>query len=198
MQDQGQQSQRRIGETSPESSNATGGRSTDVSTPQQLERRGDVNKCPVLRFTGRLRSIPLPSLPEITSAIIVARDCYFPRNTCSASIKTASTMGSLLCDVCDQLAEKEESPSIYAEPEDGYWPAWLILVLIVSGLVWYWVSFPVALVAAITLFGLGGFILQRIGLNIFGAKRMVEQQRRLTYFTCVCCGQAVKEVAEIG
>ena len=195
MQDQDNNAREELGDEAG-SSDAVGDRSTDVSTPK-LQRRGDVNRCPVCGSQVDVEAYHCPACRNYF--------CYHCRARLLLSEKHLQCInqdceyyGKLMCDVCDQLAEKEESPSIYAEPEDGYWPALLIIVLVVSALVWYWISFPVALFVAITSFGLGGFILQRMGLNIFGAKRMVEQQRRLTYFTCVCCGQAVKEVVENG
>ena len=83
--------------------------------------------------------------------------------------------GKLVCGICDPLHEKNEAPSIYAEPEDGYWPAWLILVLIGTYLV-------------------GGYLLHRLGLNIFGRHRTLEHPRKSTFHTCIHCQSEVKEL----
>ncbi len=68
--------------------------------------------------------------------------------------------------------------------------------LVLFGLSWYWYSFVTALIIAIILFAGVGYLVHRMGLNMFGVNRIVEHQRRTTYHTCIGCGQAVKEVTE--
>jgi hypothetical protein len=99
-----------------------------------------------------------------------------------------------MCGVCDKLAEKDEPPAVYAEPEDGYWPGWLLAVLVVSAFVWYFTSLLIAIGMAIAAFAGGGYWLQRRGVNIFGREITVEHQRKSTYHTCMHCEQAVKEL----
>ena len=83
---------------------------------------------------------------------------------------------------------------MYAEPEDGYWPALLASVLIASAITWYFATFLAAVVTAIGAFTVGGFLLQRLGLNIFGRERTVEHERKSSYHTCISCGEPAKVV----
>lgn len=162
-----------------------------------LERRGDVEKCPVCGSHVDAEAYHCPTCRNYYCYHCRARVLLSEKHLQCAS-QSCEYYGKLVCSVCDQLAEKEEPPSVYAEPEDGYWPAWLVLVMIVSALTWYWFSFPVAVLVFVLGFGLGGYLLHLLGLNIFGAKRTVEHHRRSKYFTCICCGQPAKEVVEAG
>jgi hypothetical protein len=162
-----------------------------------LERRGDVEKCPVCGSHVDAEAYHCPTCRNYFCYHCRARLLLSEKHLQCAS-QSCAYYGKLMCSVCDQLEEKEEPPSVYAEPEDGYWPVWLILTLITAGLIWYWFSFPAGLVVAVVFFGVGGYLLQRLGVNIFGSKRMVEQQRRSTHYNCISCGLPAKEVAEAG
>jgi hypothetical protein len=105
--------------------------------------------------------------------------------------------GKLVCGVCDKAVEQEEPPAVYAEPEDGYWPAWLVFVLILTAVIWYFTSFLFAAAIALVAFAGGGFLLQRLGMNIFGRENKVEHPRRSTYYTCISCHQPVKELKKV-
>lgn len=112
--------------------------------PKAAERRGDINKCPVCGshidseayycakcrnyFCFHCRARVLPSDPQLqcTNA-----DCAY--------------YGKLICEACHPHNERDEDPSVYAEQEDGYWPAWLVLVTLASAVVWYYASFLWAL-----------------------------------------------------
>ena len=83
---------------------------------------------------------------------------------------------------------------VYAEPEDGYWPGWLVLALIAFGIIWYRDSLTTASLAALGLFFVGGGILHLAGLNIFGRNRTVEHPRKSTFYSCISCGQVVKKI----
>ncbi len=102
--------------------------------------------------------------------------------------------GKLICNRCDPQAVETHPPTSYEEPLDGYWPAWLLLALVVSAFTWYFGTFLIALLTAILLFTLGGLLLQALGLNIWGRKRVVEQRRTTKFHTCVACHERVKEV----
>ena len=62
---------------------------------------------------------------------------------------------------------------MYAEPEDGYWPGWLLLALITFGCVWYFSSLLAATLTAIGLFVLGGGLLQMVNAAQQKAERKV-------------------------
>jgi hypothetical protein len=161
------------------------------------ERRGDVNKCPICGSQVDAEAYHCPTCRNYFCYHCRARLLLSEKHLQCVS-QSCAYYGKLICSVCDQLEEKEAPPSVYAEPEDGYWPVWLLLTLITAGLIWYWFSFPAGLAVAVVFFGVGGYLLQRLGVNIFGSKRMVEQQRRSTHFNCISCGQPAKEVAEAG
>jgi hypothetical protein len=100
--------------------------------------------------------------------------------------------GKLICAVCDPAVEHEEPPSVYAEPEDGYWPAWLLLVLTVSAVIWWFTSFLAAAAIAVAAYAGGGYVLHRAGVNLFGRQRKVEYKRKSTFHTCIKCQRQVK------
>lgn len=173
---------------------------TDEKTTTQsatIERRGNLQKCPVCGMQVDPDAYLCPHCRNYycfhcrTRLLVsdqqfqcVNRDCGY--------------YGKLLCSLCDPLAEKDEPPAVYAEPEDGYWPAWLAVVLIAAAATWYFTSFLVATGTAIIAFILGGFLLHRAGMNIFGRDRKVEQQRKSTFHCCISCQQPAKEVAKRG
>ncbi len=158
-----------------------------------LERRGDVQKCPVCGSQVDPEAYFCPTCRNYF--------CYHCRARLLDSDKqlqcvdqNCSYYAKLVCSVCDSNVEKEEPPTVYAEPEDGYWPAWLILILLVAVVTWYFTSFLVAAGVAIVIYCGGGYLLQRLGINVFGREREVEYQRRSSFHTCICCKQPIKEL----
>jgi hypothetical protein len=157
-------------------------------------RRGDVSKCPVCGSAVDAQAYHCPTCRSYF--------CYH----CRARLLESDTQlqclsqncdyyGKLVCGICDPPQEKDEPPSIYAEPEDGYWPAWLIVVLIAAAVLWYhYTSFQTAAISAIVTYVAGGYLLHRVGLNIFGKHRRVEQLRKSTFHTCIHCQNPVKEL----
>jgi hypothetical protein len=157
-------------------------------------RRGDIHKCPVCGssidaeayccakcrnyfcFHCRARLLPSDEQLQCTNQ----RCDYY---------------GKLVCESCDPRNEKEVSPSVYAEPEDGYWPAWLVLVVLGAAVIWYGTSsFPWAIAIGIIAFAGGGYCLQRAGVNLFGQVRTVEHQRKSNFHACIRCQQPVKQL----
>jgi hypothetical protein len=158
-----------------------------------IERCGTVDKCPVCGSQVDPTAFHCPTcrsnfcfhcrarvLPPDTQLQCVNQQCAY--------------YGKLVCGVCNEAVVKEEPPAVYAEPEDGYWPAWLALVLAFAAVWWYFTSFLVAGAIAGATFAGGGYWLQRRGINIFGREITVERPRKSAYYTCVQCGQPVKEL----
>lgn len=166
-----------------------------VASTRDSQRRGDVEKCPVCGSHVDSEAYHCPTCRNYFCYHCRARLLLSEKHLQCVS-QECDYYGKLVCAVCNPLTEMDEAPSVYAEPEDGYWPGWLAAALVLAALVWYWSSFPVAVVVFIIVFGLGGFLMHSAGINIFGSKRTVEQQRKSRFFTCVRCGSPTKEVVE--
>lgn len=170
--------------------------STAEAKPRETPaRREPVTKCPVC---GSAVDAEAYHCPHCGSDY-----CYHcraqvhpgdPRLECVN--QDCSYYGKLVCALCDRDHEKEEDPAIYSEPEDGYWPGWLIVSLVLFGYLWYRLGFGWAAVIAVVVYWLGGRLLHRLGVNIFGRTREVRFRRRSTYHTCLCCGETARRVAE--
>jgi hypothetical protein len=163
------------------------------STRETVPRRGDVEKCPVCGSRVDAEAFHCPTchsyfcfhcrgrlLPGETQLQCVSQSCDY--------------YGKLICGLCDPQAEKDEPPTKYLEPEDGYWPAWLAAVLLVAAVSLYYFTFLTSLIEAVVLFLLGGWLLNKWGFNLFGKVRAVEQQRKTRYHTCIHCLEPVKSV----
>ncbi len=167
------------------------GISTDV--PQ---RRGDVEKCPVCGSRVDADAYYCPTCQSFYCFHCRAR--LLPADTQLQCVNQhCDYYGKLVCGVCDAAAEKEEPPAVYAEPEDGYWPAWLVLILAAAAMVWYFQSFARAAAFAVGAFAVGGYLLQLLGVNIFGRERSIECQRSTTFHTCLRCQQPVKKLQDV-
>jgi hypothetical protein len=165
----------------------------EEAAAEQLLRRGDVEKCPVCGSRVDAEAYYCPTCCNYFCFHCRAR--LLPADTQLQCVnQQCDYYGKLVCAECNAMGEKEDSPSVYAEPEDGYWPAWLVVTLIASALSWYFYSFLVALAAAVIVFALGGLALQRLGLNIFGRERKVEHRRTSSFHTCIRCEQPVKRL----
>ena len=159
----------------------------------ELERRGDVQKCPVCGSQVDPDAYHCPTCRNYFCFHCRAR--LLESDTQSQCLDQACDYyGKLMCDVCDVSVEKEEPPTAYVEPEDGYWPALLVAVLVVGAVAWYCTSFLIAAGMSIGIFALAGFLLHRKGVNIFGREKRVTQSRVSSYRTCIGCGKPVKEV----
>ena len=166
-----------------------------------IARRGDVGKCPICGscvdpdayhcatcrnyYCFHCRARLLPSDAQLEC---VNQDCGY--------------YGKLVCGICDGVHDKKESPLVYAEPVDGYWPLWLGIALVVGLIGWYftiaWFEFFKAMLfgffLAISVFVAGGRWLQKQGFNIFGTEAMVTHERSSSYRTCIRCQQTTKEI----
>lgn len=164
----------------------------DTVESKELKRRGDVTKCPVCGSRVDAEAYHCPScknyfcfhcrsrlLPSESQLQCINRDCGY--------------YGKLVCDVCDPSCQKQEEPTVYQEPEDGYWPGLLALAVLALPFLWYYWSLQNALITSVTLFVLGGGLLQSIGVNVFGKQRTVEHPRTSEYHSCIQCGEAVKK-----
>ncbi len=162
---------------------------------EEIQRRGDVQKCPVCG-----------SHVDAEAYYCSACHNYFCFH-CRARLLPADThlqcvnqqcdyYGKLTCELCDPIVEKDESPSVYIEPEDGYWPVWLVIVLIGAAVTWFYTTFLTAVFTAIIAFAGGGWFLQQIGMNVFGRETRIEHRRKKQLHTCIRCHQQTKMVAE--
>ena len=167
----------------------------NVSTKpiSELHRRGDVQKCPVCGSHIDPAAYHCPTCRSYFCFHCRAR-LLEPDTQLQCVNQDCDYYSKLICGVCDPCKETEEPPTVYAEPQDGYWPAWLVLTFMAGAVTWYFTSFLVAAGIAIAIYAAGGFSLHRAGINIFGRERKVEYQRRSSYHTCINCKQRVKEV----
>ncbi len=169
-----------------------GDASSDVST-QELRRRGELEKCPVCGSHVDAEAYHCPKCRNYfcfhCRARLLSRDTQL-----QCTNGQCNYYGKLVCEICDVVGEKEESPAVYVEPEDGYWPVWLLLVLIVAAVTWYYTSLLVAAGTAIAAYVGGGFLLHRVGMNVFGRERTVEHPRKSSFHTCISCQLPVKEL----
>jgi len=169
--------------------------SEEIKSEQAPPRRGDVCKCPACGSNVD---------PEAYHCPICQTDFCFH---CRARLLPADVQlecvnqqcgyyGKLICCVCDGSVEQEEAPSVYREREDCYWPAWLAVVLVMAGMIWYFSSsFLAAVMTAVVVYvGVGYFLQKRMGWNLFGTERSVEHQRRSSFNTCINCQGRVKEL----
>jgi len=167
------------------------------ATASDLRRRGDVQKCPICGSQVDAEAYHCAQCRNYfcyhCRARLLTNDPQF-----QCGNQHCDYYAKLICGICDPLAEKDEPPAVYAEPEDGYWPAWLLVVVVAAALVGYFTSFLWAAGIAIVAFTLGGYGLQRAGMNIFGRERKVEHQRKSSFHSCINCQQPVKELDAAG
>jgi hypothetical protein len=100
--------------------------------------------------------------------------------------------GKMVCTQCDLSQTTEEKPFLYKEPTDGYWPAWLLVCILLSIYVTWRTTFLLGGLAFLALYPGLGYLLQAAGLNIFGKERSVEFPRSKTEYSCVRCAQPAK------
>ena len=170
-----------------------GGGAPTLSESAQLPRMGDREKCPICGSQIDPEAYHCPSCHNYFCFHCRAR-LLSPDVHLQCVNKQCEYYGKLVCSLCDAVAEKEEPPSIFTEVEDGFWPAWLLLIILASPFVWYYSTFLIALGTAIGLFVGGGYVLHKLGLNVFGRERRVELARKSSYYTCLGCHQPVRKL----
>jgi hypothetical protein len=162
-----------------------------------VERRGDVQKCPVCGsavdpdayhcskcrnyFCFHCRARLLDSDKQFQCA---NQDCTY--------------YGKLICSECDREVVEQAPPSVYSEPEDGYWPLLLFIGLVLGGIVWTFSSFLPAALFAVGIFGVGAILVSRAGGTVWGREKKVVHPRTSAHNVCKSCGQAVKEASRVG
>jgi hypothetical protein len=170
--------------------------STEEGVQEQvrvLSRRGDVGKCPICGTSVDEEAYHCPSCRNYFCFHCRAR-LISPDIQLQCVNQHCDYYGKLVCDVCDPQQQRDEPPNVYAEPEDGYWPGWLLLSVTVGACVWFFSSILSGVLSGIGLFLLGGGLLHMVGVNIFGWQRMVEHPRKSTFHSCISCGEIVKQV----
>jgi hypothetical protein len=103
--------------------------------------------------------------------------------------------GKLVCNHCDPSTTVAEEPFLYKEPIDGYWPAWLLISLLLSVVVVWRTTWIAGGLAFLSLYVGLGYLLQSVGFNLFGVERNVELPRSSTSHRCLRCGQNAKPVS---
>jgi hypothetical protein len=98
----------------------------------------------------------------------------------------------MVCSQCDLSQTTEEKPFLYKEPTDGYWPAWLLVCVLLSSYITWRTTFLAGGLAFLALYPGIGYLLHAAGLNIFGKERSVELPRSSTAYSCVRCAQPAK------
>jgi hypothetical protein len=159
-----------------------------------LQRRGDVQKCPVCGstvdpdayhcskcrnyFCFHCRARLLPGEKQFQC---VNQDCRY--------------YGKLICNVCDPQVDEDAPPAVYIEPEDGYWPLLLIVGIIALVLAWIFTRFLPAALIALAICAGGAYLISRAGGSLFGRENKVFQARISSHNACISCQQAVKEAS---
>jgi hypothetical protein len=163
------------------------------SPPPKLQRRGDVSKCPICGSAVDAEAFHCAQCHNYFCFHCRAR-LLKSDTQLSCGNQKCDYYAKLVCSACDPPNLKEEPPSVFVEPLDGYWPVWLIVSLIAFGVTWYNTSFYPAAAVAIALFLIGGYLVHRAGINIFGGERRVTHDVTSTHYQCICCQQSAREV----
>lgn len=164
----------------------------ETVTPE-LKRRGNVEKCPVCGSRVDADAYCCPTCRSYfcfhCRARVLESDPQF-----QCVNQACDYYGRLVCNVCDPRHDREESPTVYLEPEDGFWPLLLVLALIsgpVGWIGWRLNLFGVVMTMA-GVFGVGSFLVHIFDRTVFGRKIRVEQRRLTPYHTCISCGEEVR------
>ncbi|MCY2986011.1 MAG: hypothetical protein NTY15_20470 [Planctomycetota bacterium] len=169
--------------------------SDELETVQKPQRRGDVGKCPACGSSVDPEAYHCPTCQ--TDFCFHCRARLLPADVQLECVsQPCSYYGKLICSICDGKVEQEEPPILYNEPQDGYWPAWLALVLFLAGIIWYLSSsFLAAAIISVTVyFGAGYYLQKQLDWNLFGKERSVEQHRRTSFYRCIHCQGRAKEL----
>lgn len=170
--------------------------SPPVISTTVLKRRGDVTKCPVCGSSVDPDAFCCPTCRSFFCYHCRAR--VLPSDTQLQCVnQSCDYYGRLVCGICDPKHVREEEPTVYLEPEDGFWPLLAILSLIGGcyawfrwGLHWGW-----ALMVMAGIFGLLSLVVMAVKKPVFGRHNRVEQRRQSTYHTCIACGETTRKLA---
>ncbi len=163
-------------------------------TPKTIiERLGDTSKCPICWSDVHEEAYHCNKCRNFFCFHCRAR-LTGAESPLQCVNKVCGYYGKLVCNNCDPQHNKDDSPTEYLEPFDGYWPLWLLVTIIASIVFWLYTNWLAALIAFVGLYGGLGAIMQSMGLNIFGIERKVVMQRVSNYHSCICCEQPVKVV----
>lgn len=158
-----------------------------------VHRLGDTSKCPICGSNVATEAYHCTHCRNFFCYHCRARQASSETGL-QCTNQACGYYGKLVCNICDPEQRKDEPPTVYLEPLDGYWPALLGISVIASLIVWLYSTW---LAALIFWFGsyLGlGYILQSMGFNIFGKQRTVSMPRTSKHHQCIGCGQTAKEV----
>ena len=165
-------------------------KSKPVKEPKP-ERRGSVDKCPVCGTHVDAEAYHCPACHS--SFCYHCRARLLPADRQMECLnQSCMYYAKLVCGTCDSRMEKSVPPAVYIEPEEGYWPGLLVLVLVLAAILWVWTSFLWALLFAVVVYTVSGYLLHARGFNIFGRERRVEHERKGHFYACLCCHEPVK------
>jgi hypothetical protein len=161
------------------------------------KRRGDVSKCPICGSGIDPEAFHCAQCHNYFCYHCRARLLKSDRQL-QCTDQNCDYYAKLMCSECDEPGIRQDPPVEFVEPLDGYWPLWLVASLIVGGLTWYYgANFAAGAWTALALFILGGFLIHRAGINIFGGERRIVEERTTTYYSCLRCKQPVKEIPSL-
>jgi len=167
--------------------------STTQRPPLPIQRLGDTAMCPVCGHSVHPDAYHCTQCRSFFCFHCRARQAD-GESGLQCNNKECGYYGKLVCENCDPPHEKQEKPTEYMEPIDGYWPGWLVASLVLSVLVWIYSTWLAALITLIGVYAGLGYVLQAMGFNLFGRTRLVALQRVTQYHSCICCEQTVKKV----
>lgn len=173
--------------------------SESSSTPQEIgtdasRRRGELDVCPVCGtdvhpqayFCSRCSNYFCFVCRSRMGASDVALQCVN---------RECEYFGKHVCSQCDPARTVAEKPFHYKEPTDGYWPVWLLACSLISIYIVWCSTWLAGGLAFVSLYAGLGYLMQSVGLNIFGKERSVELPRSSTTYSCVRCSQPAKVIS---
>jgi hypothetical protein len=164
----------------------------DDSIPEEIQRRGELNRCPACGSTVDVQAYQCPTCHNAFCYHCRAR--LLPNDLqLECSHQDCDYYAKPICSICDAKTDRELPPAVYWEPEDGYWPAWLFGCLAAFFFLSSWISASWSFLLSVFLFLGGGYAMQRYGWNLFGRERRVEHERRAHHYPCIRCHRATRK-----
>ncbi|MFM8570061.1 MAG: hypothetical protein ACKOAU_00550 [Pirellula sp.] len=166
----------------------------ELSVKSELARLGNTKQCPICGSEVHEDAYHCTKCRSFfcyhCRAHLVAND---PILQCSN--QDCGYYGKWVCGVCNPVSKKQESPLEYIEPVDGYWPAWLVISVVLSMIVGWYFGWKSAMIAFLGLYPGMGFVLQSMDINIFGKQRKVVMDRTSEVHLCICCSKPTKKTS---